>query len=99
MQLVQTVRRGVTPTRTSGTWRLRRESAERWTGTLTEAEGPVEATVDGNEFRIRYRTGAVTTVRQRLLLQPGGSVALNRLTVNVLGVPIARLSERIEKAE
>ena len=98
VRLVQTVRRGdADPYKR--TWLLRREAPGRWTGTLTEAEGPVEATADGNELRIRYRTGTFTTVRQRLLLQPGGSVALNRLTVTVLGVPIARLSERIEKAQ
>ena len=79
-------------------WTLRQQTPTEWTGALTEAEGPVTATVDGNELRIRYKTGATTTVRQRLLLQPGGDVALNRLTVYVLGVPVARLAERIEKA-
>ena len=98
VRLVQTVRRGdVEPYQR--TWVLRRESPTRWTGTLTEAEGPVEATISGNDLRIHYRTGAVTTVDQRLLLQPGADVALNRLTVKVLGLPMARLSERIEKAQ
>ena len=98
VRLVQTIRRGDAEPY-ERTWTLRRRSPGRWTGALTEADGPVEAVVDGNELRIRYRTGAVTTVSQRLLLQPGGRVALNRLTVKVLGVPVARLSERIEKAE
>ena len=79
-------------------WTLRPVSPAEWTGELSEADGPVTATVDGNELRIRYKTSATTTVRQRLLLQPGGDVALNRLTVYVLGVPVARLAERIEKA-
>ena len=98
VRLVQTIRRGDGEP-TERTWVLERQAPGRWTGTLTEARGPVEATVDGNELRIRYRTGPVTTVRQRLRLQPGGRVALNHLSVRVLGVPVARLAERIEKAE
>lgn len=97
VRLLQTVHRG-DDAPYERTWVLRRESPGRWTGSLTEAEGPVEAVVDGNELRVRYRTGTFTSVSQRLLLQPGGMVALNRLTVRVLGVPIARLTERIEKA-
>ena len=98
VRLVQTVRRGdAEPYERE--WTLRPVSATEWTGTLTEADGPVEVTVNGNELRIRYRTGTFTAIRQRLLLQPGGDVALNRLTATVLGVPVARLSERIAKAE
>ena len=98
VRLVQTITRGDGEPY-ERTWVLREVSPTRWTGTLTEARGPVEVTVDGNELAIRYRTGTFTTIDQRLLLQPGGDVALNRLTARVLGVPIARLSERIEKAE
>lgn len=98
IRLVQTIRRGGGDPY-QRTWTLRPVSATEWTGTLTEAEGPVRVTVDGNELRIRYRTGTFTTIDQRLLLQPGGRVALNRLTATVLGVTIARLSERIEKAK
>ena len=98
VRLEQTIRRGDAEPY-DRVWTLRQSSPGRWTGELTEADGPVEATVEGNELRIGYRTGTFTTVRQRLLLQPGGDVALNRLTVYVLGVPVARLAERIEKAE
>ena len=98
VRLVQKIRRGDSEPY-ERTWTLRRRSPGQWTGALTEADGPVEAVIDGNELHIRYRTGTFTTVGQRLLLQPGGRVALNRLTVTVLGVPVARLSERIEKAD
>ncbi len=97
VRLLQTIQRGDDEPY-DRTWTLRPESPTRWTGTLTEATGPVETMVDGNQLRIHYRTGTFTTVDQRLVLQPGGDVALNRLTVKVLGVPVARLSERIEKA-
>lgn len=97
VRLVQSIRRGADAP-TERTWSLRPVTETEWTGTLTEATGPVTARVDGNELRIHYRTGPFTAVDQRLRLQPGGDVALNRLTVTLLGLPIARLSERIERA-
>ena len=71
------------------------------TGTLTEggATRDVRTVWEGDRLRIAYRMGPLTSVRQELTLQPGGGVALNLMTVRVLGVPIARLTEQISRLD
>lgn len=98
LELVQTITRGDADPY-SRTWTFRDLGGGRYTGELTEATGPVEAEVIGDRLEIRYRTGRVTTVAQTLRLQPGGRLALNLLTVRVLGVPVARLVEQIRGLE
>ena len=80
LELRQVVRHGDDP-ETERTWVLQRSGPGTFSGTLTDAEGPVEATVEGNTLHIRYRMGGSTTVAQDLTLQPGGDLALNLMTV------------------
>ena len=96
ISLHQTIRRGDDPA-TERRWVLERTGPGSFSGTLTDAEGHVEATVEGNTLRVRYRMGSATTVRQELVLQPGGQLALNLMTVRFLGVPVARLTEQIRR--
>ena len=81
------------------TFTFRPDGPGRYAGTLTEAKGPVAATVEGNELTIQYKTGRFTSVEQRLTLQPGGGLALNLLSVRVVGVPVARLTEQIRTVD
>ena len=83
------------------TWTMRQESPTVWTASLTDAAGEVTATVEGSELLIRYRIGSPNvTMRQRLVLQPDGQTALNLSTVSALvGVPVARLQEVIERRD
>ncbi len=81
------------------TWRVRPTGDDgRFTGTLTDARGPVTGRVDGNLLTIRYvmKDGGYT-VEQSLFLQPDGRSAFNRTTVEALGIPIARLTETISR--
>ncbi len=98
LELVQTITRGDNEP-TSRTWTFEPLGGGRFTGDLTEATGPVEAEVVGNRLEIHYKTGRVTSVSQTLELQSGGRLALNLLTVKVLGVPVARLTEQIRVLE
>ena len=98
LRLRQSVRRG-DGAPSERTWTFTPLGDGRYAGTLTEATGPVEAETDGNRLHLRYRTGRFTTVSQDLALQPGGRLALNLLTVRVLGIPVARLTEQIRTAD
>lgn len=82
----------------SRTWRVRRQGAHAYTGTLSDASGKVTATTNGNVFHLRYllRQPAVY-MEQELYLQADGRTVLNVATVSVLGVPWARLSETITR--
>lgn len=76
-------------------FRLRRVNASEYTGTLTKAAGPVRARVDGHTFHVRYKMTRGMTMEQWISLQPDGRTALNRATVRMFGVAVARLSETI----
>jgi hypothetical protein len=78
-------------------WYLRAVAPMRYTGTLTDAVGPVSAETHGNRLDIRFTMRHGLSVEQHLYLQSGGRVALNRMTIRKLGIVVARLDERIEK--
>ena len=98
LRLHQTIRRGGDPA-TERTWELVPVGPGRYTGTLTDADGPVEAWTEGDRLYIRYGMGGGLSMRQELTLQPRGDLALNLATVRFLGVPIARLSEQIRRVD
>ncbi len=80
------------------TWRLRPLDGTRFTGTLTDAVGPVRAKVQGNRLHIRFTARGGLGVEQWLFLQPGGQVALNRMAVRKFGIPVASLRETIRRS-
>ncbi|SEL97847.1 Protein of unknown function [Sphingomonas palmae] len=80
-------------------WQLRPTGPLRYAGTLTDAVGPVVAITRGNMLEIRFTMRHGLKVEQRLFLQPGGRVALNRMTIRKLGIVVAQLDERIEKQQ
>lgn len=78
-------------------WTIRRVGQNRYSGTLTEAVGPVTAEVLGARAEIKYKMRRGLDVDQQLAAQPGGKSVLNRLTVHKLGVQVATLTETIKK--
>lgn len=80
-------------------WVMRPVSPGRFTGALTEAEGPVEGTVSGPRATIRYRTKDGFKIEQHLALQPGGRTLLNQLSVRRFGIRVAHLDETIRKLD
>ena len=77
-------------------WRLRQVSPNRFTGTLTDATGPVEAQLIGRSIRIRYPMKGGLKVESRLVPLPGGRAFDNRTTITKWGLRVATLTERIE---
>lgn len=94
--LVQRVRQGDKPA-TTRTWHIRSAGQGRYTGTLTDATGPIAGDVTGNLLHLRFTAKGGLDTEQWLYLQPGGQVALNRMVVRKFGVPIASLSETITR--
>ena len=82
---------------TERTWTMTETTPAVWTGELSDAAGPTRATVEPDGLWIRYRLGRFTTMTQHLTLEPDGRAALNVATVRFLGVPVARLVERIRR--
>ena len=78
-------------------WKFRMIAPGRYTGTLTDASGPVETVAIGRAIRIRYPMKGGLTVEQWLIALPGGRAIDNRMTVTKWGMRVATLRERIEK--
>ena len=78
-------------------WRLRQTSPGHFTGTLTDATGPVEAQVIGLSIRIRYPMKGGLKVESWLTAAPGARAFDNRTTITKWGLKVASLTERIEK--
>lgn len=96
LTLIQRISEGAKPPRIR-TWIMQPVSPGRYTGTLTDAEGPVEIAVAGPRATVRYRTPSGLRIQQQLALQPDGRTVLNRLEAFKFGVRVAVLEETIRK--
>jgi hypothetical protein len=79
-------------------WTIRRVRQHQYTGTLTDAVGPVTANVVGSRAHISYMMRHGLVVRQLLAQQSDGTTVLNRLEVSKFGAQVATLNETIKKA-
>lgn len=82
------------------TWRLTRSGSNGITGSISDARGPVTGEVNGNVLHLRYRLveGRVS-VEQWITLQPGGRIAMNRMTFRRFGVTVATMEEAIRRVD
>ena len=80
-------------------WRLVRSGPNRFTGTLSDARGPVTGSVAGNVLHLRYRSREGPSVEQRITLHPGGRTAHNRMTFRRFGLTVATVEETIRRVE
>lgn len=94
--LDQTVRRQGKPA-TQRQWVLHPAGADRYTGTLSDAVGPVDGRTDGNVLHLRFAMKGGLQAEQVLALRPGGAIADNVMIVRKFGLPVARLDETITR--
>lgn len=81
------------------TWNMRAIDGRTYTGTLTDAGGDMKGEVEGNLFHLRYRIGQPAVyMEQWLYLQSDGRTVLNTGEATLLGIPWARLEERIVRS-
>lgn len=96
--LVQEVSRGDRPKR-KREWRMREVAPGRYTGTLSDAAGPVTAEAKGNRLHLRFRMKGGLEAEQWLTLAPNGRSAHNLLTVRKFGITVGKLDETIRKLD
>ena len=96
--LIDTVREEGKPVRTRK-WVMRPAGPNRFTGALSDAVGPVDVTVSGNEATIRYTMKGGLKVEQRLQLQGDGRTLANKVIVRKLGLKFARVEGTIRKLD
>jgi hypothetical protein len=80
------------------TWRMRKEPAGRYSGTLSDAKGPVRVDVEPAGIRIRYTDKDNLDFDQRLTAT-GPRELRNRMTVKRFGIRVATFDEVIRKLD
>lgn len=96
--LTQRIREGQKEQRTRE-WRIREVAPGRYSGTLSDAVGPVAGALLGNRLRLGYRMKGGLGVEQWLALARDGQSVHNLLVVRKFGLTVARLDETIRKLE
>jgi hypothetical protein len=86
--LVQQVEEGGQP-RKERRWRIRQVAPNRFSGTMTEASGPVIVERIGERYRFRFRMKNGLAVEQWITLMAGGNSARSTVTVRKLGIKVA----------
>lgn len=96
--LDQIIREGDKPPR-ARRWTMRPVGPNRFTGTLTDAAGPVSVRTSGPRAYISYTMKNGMTVEQQLALQADRRTLLNHMTIRKFGLKVAELSETIRKRD
>jgi len=80
-------------------WRLVRSGPNRFTGTISDAQGPVTGELAGNVLHLRYRSAEGPSVEQWITLHPGGRTAHNRMVFRRFGLSVATLEGTIRRVD
>ncbi|HEX6072458.1 MAG TPA: DUF3833 family protein [Sphingomicrobium sp.] len=96
--LIDTVREEGKPERTRK-WVMRQTAPNRFTGALSDATGPVDVTVDGDEALILYTMKGGLKVRQEMKLLADGRTLSNRVVVKKFGLKFATVDGKIRKLD
>jgi hypothetical protein len=96
--LIDTVHEGKKPVRTRK-WVMKPNGPNRYTGTLTDASGPVDITVNGNGAVIRYTMKGGLKIEQLLELQPGGRTLKSSVVARKFGMRFATANGTIRKLD
>ena len=78
-------------------WRIRQVGPGRFSGTMSEARGPVSAEQFGDRYRFRFKLKSNVAIEQWLTPLPGGKSALSKVTIRKFGMTVGRSEGTIRK--
>ena len=78
-------------------WRLRAAGPGRWTGTLSDARGAVDASAAGAVLTIAYTSNDGMGIVQTVTLAADGRSARNLMKIRKFGMAVATLDETIRR--
>lgn len=80
-------------------WRLVRAGGNRFTGTISDARGPVTGEVNGNVLRLSYRSAEGPSVEHVITVRADGRSAHNLTRFRRFGLNVATVEEVIRKVD
>jgi hypothetical protein len=95
---VDTVREQGKPVR-ARTWHMRELAPNHFTGTLSDATGPVDMTLTGTTATIRYVMNGGLNILEMMQLQRDGRTLSNHVEARKLGLRFARVDGLIRKLD
>ena len=78
-------------------WKMRQASPGRFTGSMTEAVGPVVAEEVGGKFRFRFKMKGNLVIEQWLTPLPGGKEAISKVSIRKYGMKVGSSDGTIRK--
>jgi hypothetical protein len=78
-------------------WLIHQVGPRRYSGTMSEAKGPVTIEEVDGQFRFRFKMAGNLAVEQVLTPLPGGKSARSKLTIKKLGVTVGRSEGTVRK--
>ena len=78
-------------------WLIREISPGKFTGTMSEAVGPVQVQQIGGKFLFRFKMKGKLAIEQWLTPLPGGKAARSKVTVKKFGMRVASSEGTIRK--
>lgn len=70
-------------------WSVRQVGPGQFTGSMSQATGPVTIQQVGSRFRFRFMIKGALSVEEWLTPLAGGLLATNEVTVSKFGIPVA----------
>jgi Protein of unknown function (DUF3833) len=95
---IDTVREEGKPVRTRK-WVTHQLAPGHFTGTLSDATGPVDITVSGDTATIRYTMTGGLSILQQMQQQPGGRALSNHVDARKFGLKFATVNGTISKLD
>jgi hypothetical protein len=96
--MIDNVHEGDKPVR-QRKWIMRQAGPNHFTGSLTDATGPVDIKVDGDTATISYTMKGGLRVQQQLQLQRDGKTLSSRVTARKLGMKFAHVEGTVRKLD
>lgn len=78
-------------------WQLRQTSPGHFSGSVSDASGPVSGTFAGNRLLVQYTMRGGMRVEQVLTIAAGGQSASNVVKISKFGMTVATLTETIRR--
>lgn len=78
-------------------WQIRQVAPGRFSGTMSEARGPVTVEEVGGRYRFRFRMKGSVAIEQWLTPLPGGRAASSKIVIRKLGMTVGHSDGTIRK--